>query len=365
MEKFWDNKKIRLLLIADTDTAEQFLHQFGPVIYTRIYYLVGADAKIATDLTGRAVAQGIKNLSTFDPTQETLFQWLKQEAAQSCEEALEHLQMKPQRPWAWSQLPDEVLCGLSRFRLDPLDDKILDNPSVHEIAQAALAELETTDRQLLTHRYCHLDTVENIAEEMNWGIEDIENQLYRSRHSFRRGFFQLIASTNSGFTESSDTGDIEVQETNLEKLLSTTTVYQTLDSDQIDAIREQLLEAAEETAQSLPIETPQPRTFMVGMILFIIACLISGTYWMMQNDGGDSPKSPVSKTNPPLLPASEKPTHSEIKHTTQGDMEEEELKRVFSLGQAGNVEALLEVLKSGQFASQQMIMPLPMPSNKF
>jgi len=186
MEKFWDNKKIRLLLKADTDTAEQFLQQFGPVIYTRIYYQVGADAKIATDLTGRAFAQGVKNLSSFNPAQETLFQWLKQQAAQSCEEALEHLQMKSQRPWAWSQLPDEVLCGLSRFRLDPLDDKILESPYVHEIAQAALTELEATDSQLLAHRYCHLDTVENIAEEMNCGIEDIQNQLYRSRHSFRR-----------------------------------------------------------------------------------------------------------------------------------------------------------------------------------
>ncbi|MHC5092320.1 MAG: hypothetical protein ACYSO2_00250 [Planctomycetota bacterium] len=352
MEKFWDNKKIRLLLAADTDTAEQFVQQFGPVIYTWIYYQVGADAKIATDLTGQAFAQGVKNLSNFDPTQETLFQWLKQQAAQSCEEGLGHLEIKPQRPWAWSQLPDEVLCGLSRFRLDPLDDKILDNPSVHEIAQAALAGLEATDRQLLAHRYCHLDTVENIAEEMNSGIEDIQNQLYRSRHSFRRGFFQLITSANSGFTESSDTGDIEVQEANLEKLLSTTTVYQPLDSNQINALRKQLLEAAEETAQSLPIETPQPRFIMAGVIIFIIACLISGTYWMLQNDGGDAPQSLVSKTDPPRLSASEKPSQSKIKQTTQNDMDEEELKRVFALGQAGNVEALLEVLKSGQFASQ-------------
>ncbi|MHC5123173.1 MAG: hypothetical protein ACYSOR_03110, partial [Planctomycetota bacterium] len=75
MEKFWDNKKIRLLLAADTDTAEQFVQQFGPVIYTWFYYQVGADAKIATDLTCQAFAQGVKNLSNFDPTQETLFQW--------------------------------------------------------------------------------------------------------------------------------------------------------------------------------------------------------------------------------------------------------------------------------------------------
>ena len=352
MEKLWNHKQIRLLLAADTDTAEQFLEQFGPVIYTWIYYQVGADAKIATDLTGRAFAQSVKNLSNFEPTRETLFQWLKQQAAQSRDEGLEHLQLKPQRPWAWSQLPDEVLCGLSRFRPDPLDEIILDNPYVHEIAQAALAELEMTDRQLLIHRYCHLNTVENIAEEMNCGIEDVQNQLYRSRHSFRRGFFQLIASANSGFTESSDTGDIEVQDTNLEKLLGTTTIHQALESDQMDTIREQLLQAVEETALSLPIENPQPRFFTAGMILIIIAALIAGAYWMMRNDSGDSSPRPVFNTNAPRQPAPEELAQSESKQTTQDDIDGEELRRVFALGQAGNVDALLEILKSGQFASQ-------------
>ena len=32
MEKLWNNTKIRLLLAADTDTAEQFLEQFGAIL---------------------------------------------------------------------------------------------------------------------------------------------------------------------------------------------------------------------------------------------------------------------------------------------------------------------------------------------
>jgi hypothetical protein len=260
--------------------------------------------------------------------------------------------MKPQRPWAWSQLPDEVLCGLSRFRSDPLNEKILDNAFVHEIVQAALSELETTDRELLIHRYCHLDTEEHIAEEMDCSIEDAQNRLYRSRHSFRRTFFQLIASANNGFSESSDTGDIELQDTNLEKLLSTTTIYQTLDNAQMGAIRRQLLQAVEETAQSLPEEAPRPELLTAGIVLVIIVALITGLYWMMRNDSPDAPTPPVSKTDTPRQPSQEEPAQSESKPTTQDDIDGEELKRVFALGQAGNIDALLEVLKSGQFPSQ-------------
>ncbi|MCD6174802.1 MAG: hypothetical protein J7K65_03420 [Planctomycetes bacterium] len=352
MEKLWDNKRIRFLLAADTDTVELFLEQFGPVIYTWMYYQVGADAKIAMDLTGQTFTQTVKNLSGFDPTEETLLQWLKRQATQSRDEGLEHRQMKPQRPWAWSQLSDEVLCGLSCFRSDPLDEKILSNPYIHEIAQATLAELETTDRQLLTHRYCHLDMAEDIAEEMDCDIEDIQDRLYRSRHSFRRSFFQLIASANPGFSESDATGEIETQDTNLEKLLSTTTVYQQLDEIQTDTLRTQLMQATGETAQSLPKETPHSGLLTAGVALAIILVLLAGIYWMMRNNDANAPGPTISETNTPRPPSSEEPVRAESRPATQDDMDGEELKRVFALGRAGNVDALLEILKSGRFSSQ-------------
>jgi len=352
MEIIWNHKRIRLLLAADTDTAEQFLEQFGPVIYTWMYYQVGADAEIALELTSRTFSQAIRNLSTFDPAHDTIFRWLKDQARQSRDEGLEHRQMKPQRPWAWSQLSDEVLCGLSRFRSDVLSEKILDNAFVHEIVQATLAELEETDRELLIHRYCHLDTAEHIAEEMSCGVEDIQDRIYRSRHSFRREFFQLIASANSGFSESDDTGEIEIQDTNLEKLLSTTTVCQQPDDNQMNLIRTQLMQAAEEAAQLLPKEVSHSRPLMVGIVSVIVISLIAGVYWMMQNDGADSPLPTVSDTNTPRQSSPEELAQSESRRPTQDDMDGEELKRVFALGQAGNVDALLEILKSGQFASQ-------------
>ena len=354
MEKLWDNKRIRLLLTADADTVELFLEQFGPVIYTWMYYQVGADAKIATDLPSRTLSQAVKDLSAFDPARETLFQWLKQKATQSRDEGLEHWQIKPQRPWAWSQLPDEVLYGLSRFRSDPLDEKILSNPLVHEIVQAALAELETTDRELLIHRYCHLDTAEHIAEEMDCAIEDVQNQLYRSRHSFRRVFLQLIASANLGFSESDATGEIEIQDTNLEKLLSTTTVYQQLDEIQIDALRSQLVQATEEAAQSLPKETSQPGVLTAGIVFAIIVILIAGVYWATRNNSNKTSPPAIPDTNTPRQPSQEEIVQPEAKPTTQDEIDGEELKRVFALGQAGNIDALLEILKSGQFASQRV-----------
>jgi len=351
MEKTWNNKKIRLLQTADADTIEQFLADYCPVIYTWMYYQVGADAKIALDLTGRALSQAVKNLSGFAPDRQTLFLWLKDQAVQSRDEGLEHWQIKPQRPWAWSQLPDEVLCGLSRFRSDRLDEEILANLYVHEIIQAAMAELDPRDRELLTRRFCLLDSEEHIAEEMDCSIEDIQNRLYRSRHSFRREFFHLITSANSGFAESSDAGDIEIQDANLEKLLSTTTINLPLDDAQMDMVREQLLQAAEEVASSLPKESHRPVIFAAGIVLVIIA-LLTGTWRIMQKGRPVVPSPPVSQKDTSLPPSQKTTEQTQAKPTTQDDIDGEELKLVFALGQAGDLEALLEILKSGQYTSQ-------------
>ncbi|MHC5162370.1 MAG: hypothetical protein ACYSO4_04540 [Planctomycetota bacterium] len=352
MEKTWNHKQIRLLLGGDGDAVEQFLAQFVPVIYTWSYYQVGADADIALDLTGDIFSQAIQKLPSFDPAQETLFEWLKKQAALSRDEVLQVRQMKPQRPWAWSQLPDEVLCGLSRFRSELLDENILSNVYVHEIVQAALVELNATDRQLLVHRFCNLDTIENIAEEMNFGIEDIQNRLYRSRHSFKREFFKLLAAANNGFAESGDTGDIELQDTNLEKLLSTTTIYQTLDNAQMDTIREQLMQAAGQAALSLPQETPHSKIIITVAAIFIFIAVIAGIYWQSRNDSADAPPTPASQTDNIEQASEQKDTTPKVRQRTQDDIDGKELKQVFALGQEGNIDALLEVLKSGRFASQ-------------
>ena len=153
METFWDNKRIRLLLTADTETTEEFISQFVPIIYTWIYFQLDADHQIAAQLTGQIFSQAIKEILNFDPARQTLYQWLKQQAIQTLDEGLQKLQIKPQRPRAWSQLSDEILCGLSRFRCERLDDIILTNTAVHEIVQAAITELDYRDRDLLTHRF--------------------------------------------------------------------------------------------------------------------------------------------------------------------------------------------------------------------
>ena len=259
--------------------------------------------------------------------------------------------MKPQRPWAWSQLPDDILYGLSRLRSESLQEKTIDNPFVHEIVQATLAELEQVDRKLLIHRYNHLDTPEHISEEISCPIEDVQSQLYRCRHSFRRVFFQIISNANSGFSESNATGEIDTLDVNLEKLLSSTISYQKLDGTKLDTLRKNVFEAIQETEYMHPKHSPQ-KHFHPVMIAAGILVLFAGLYIMTRESNTAPPAETTEETS--TVPETKTTTKSEpeTQKKEQGDLDQEELKMILTLGQNGNVDALLEILKSGQLANQ-------------
>lgn len=352
MEQYWNKKRIALLLYGDTDSLELFLSQYEPVLFTWMYYQVGADSGIAADLTARTLVLVLQQLKSFNPAgPSTMFQWLKELAKVSRDEGLTHWQLKPQRPWAWSQLPDPLLKTLSELRSEPLRDTAAANPFVQEIVQASLTELEQADRELMMHRYSHLDTPESIAQEMGLPIEKVNDQLYKCRHSFRRVFFQLISSVNPQFSESNTGTGIEVLDNNLEKLLRVTAMYQTPSEAQEQLIRERFFQ----TANQIAVASPGPKqyaylkfTIPAAVVLLILAVL----YWAWSDaNRPDEAASAVSESKGRQQAAVTKEDTAKPK-TTQTDVDQEELKMIFQLGQEGKLEALLEILRSGQFTSQ-------------
>jgi DNA-directed RNA polymerase specialized sigma24 family protein len=354
MEQYWNKKRIALLTFGDKASLDTFLNQFEPVLFTWMYYQVGADASIATDLTARTLSQAIGTIDQFNPNDMTLYQWMKEQAKIARDEGLLRWQLKPQRPWAWSQLPDPLLKTLSQLRSEPLREQHRANSFVQEIVQASLAEMEQKDRELMMHRYSHLDTPANIAEEMNLSVEEVNDLLYKCRHSFRRVFFQLISSVNPGFTESNTGTGIEVLDNNLEKLLRATSMNQSPAEAQEAVIRERFFETALQAAQA----RPPAKKYSASMIVRIAAAaivLIGLKIYLVQVN----PEVPVE---PPTKSAVSKTTGTEASNSKTGDtakskadqthINAEELKMIIELGQEGRLEALLEILKSGQFTSQ-------------
>jgi DNA-directed RNA polymerase specialized sigma24 family protein len=354
MEKYLNKKRVALLIYGDNSGLETFLNQFKSVLFTWMFYQVGADAAIAADLTARTFAQAIGNIDQFNPNDMTLFLWLKEQAKIARDEGLLHWQLKPQRPWAWSQLPDPLLKTLSQLRSEPLRETTAANSFVQEIVQASLAEMEQNDRELMMHRYSHLDTPANIAEEMNLSVEEVNDLLYKCRHSFRRVFFQLISSVNPGFTESNTGTGIEVLDNNLEKLLRATSMYQSPSEEQETMIRERFFEAALNNARS----RPPAKQYSASVIVSIAAAavVIIGLIIYLSRGRSESPvEAPIQAAAPKTTKTETTTSKAEdvVKNKTdQTDINAEELKMIFDLGQEGNLEALLEILKSGQFTSQ-------------
>ena len=347
MEHNWNKKRIAQLNNADPKAIEQWLDQYVDIIYTWLYFQVGADADIAADLTGRTFTGALRALDQFNPDQQKMLQWLREQAGDARDEGLLHWQMKPQRPWAWSQLPDNILCGLSLLRNEPLAEEVPNNPFVQEMVQAALAEMEQTNRLLMMHRYNHLDTPEHIANEIGISIEEINNRLYSCRHFFRKVLVQLIQSENPGFAEPPASGNLELLDTNLEKLLSSTDMVQHISDKHRAIIREKLLEAARDVTQTKNEETGKNPSAVVIIAGVGVLLLIGIIIWI-----NSSLSESVPEPTPEVLPISSTQVPEKVILEPKDTIDEEELKRVLLLGQTGDLRGLFEILKNGQFTSQ-------------
>lgn len=350
----WDKKRIIRLKQADEDVIEQWLDEFVSVIYTWMYYQAGADAEIAAELTADTFKRAVRELEHFNPDSESMAAWLREQAKQARDEGLAVRQIKPQRPWAWSHLPDDVLYGLSQFRNEPLSEAVTNNPFVREIVQAALVEMEAPNRELMKRRYNHLETAEQIADEIGANIQNINDRLYRCRHFFRRVFVQLLQSANPEFSESSSSGSLELLDMNLEKLLSSTNMVQAVRPKDKARIREIVLAAARETA---PLKNAgiNKKNFVIGIsagiavaVLLLLGIFVWFTVFATTQE--TEPPGPVTTPQaPPTTPAAPVINPEEAVET----IDEEELRRVIQLGQEGDLTGLLEVLKTGQYVSQR------------
>lgn len=355
METDWNKKRILQLIQPDPSAIEKFFEHFCPWIYTWLYYQAGADPQIAGELTEWTFRRAILNIASFDAAKQSLSYWLMEQAKLALNEGLAARQIQPQRPWAWSQLPSQILQALAALRSQAISDGAASYPFVQELVQAALAEMEAGDRELMIYRYHHLDMPEHIAEQFGIPIEEVNNRLYRCRHSFRRIFTQLLSAANLGFSESNAAGSIELLDSNLEKLLSSTPVYQTPSSVQRESILSSMHEAARQAAQNQPPQRLLSRSAAIGIgigVAFIIIVAAAGAILRSLHPKPPAGTPVSAASNPPAEIQPPKTEQPAVPIGELNDPDKEKLLQVFEFGQAGNLDALLEILKSGHFAGQ-------------
>ncbi len=350
MERYWTKKRIGQLLAADAEALDRWLDDFAPAIYTGLYFQTGANAELAAELTGKTFCAAIGNLPSFNPASEAMYHWIKDQAKETRDDVLTARQLKPQRPWAWSQLPDEVLCAIAHFRSEQLPEEVANNVSVQELTRAALVELSHADRELVKHRYNHLDTPEHIAEETGESIEQINDRLYRCRHFFRRVLVQLVQSENNGFAESAATGEMEQLDFNMEKLLSATAMYQPISNPHFTVIRDSVTQTAR-TAAATHKQNGQTRhpVLLAATVGIIVLVVLVGIFVMSHLAKEPTPTEP---TEPQTVKSTEDAAEQTSQRIDNSEIDQEELQKTLLAGGSGDIDTLVEILKTGQEISQ-------------
>lgn len=353
MERNWTKRKLTGLSQGDAETVRQWQSQYGRFLYTWLYYQLNKDESMAATVAAQTLSLALRELSSFNPEQTTMYLWLKELAARQLAAALAQEGIKTQRPWAWSELPSKALESLKRLRTEPLAPEAPGCAAVAEMVQATLAELPEQDRDLLVRRYTRLETVEQIASGLNLTGEQVNQQLYLARHAFRRGLFCLIQAANPDVAEPTVSGGLELFESNLESLLRSVPAAAAISSDNAEQIKRAVLQTASQVAQnpSMPaVSTSGGRAMKAAVVVAGVVLLALAALWFSR----DGKSVPPAEEGPGAVPppvAEVTPTPPPVEQQ-QAPIDAEELKRVMEIGQRGDVAGLLNVLKTGNFLAQ-------------
>ncbi len=353
MEPNWTKRKLSHLRRGEAETVRQWQALLGRYLYTWFYYRLNKDSAQAATLTAQTLAEALGRLSAFDPEQSTMYLWLKDIAADQLQSAAAQQGITPQRPWAWSQMPPEVLESLKRFRSEPLAAAVPGCEAVGELVQATLADLSEQDRDLLVRRYNRLDATEHIASELNLPVDKANQRLYLARHAFQRGLFFLLRTSNASFNEPPPSGSMEVYEGNLEMLLRAVNPAATIGADHAEQIKQAVLMAAKDAGHHQPAANGGPARSGRSKAVLAVAAVAAVAVMAVVIFVGRHSRSPLpQETDSPPPQAETTPPEPIPVEPREADIDAERLHQVLEMGIAGDIDGLLAVLQNGGYIEQ-------------
>lgn len=327
---------------GDIQAAAPWLRQTVGVVWTILFYRLNKDIETTQRLTEQVYRLVFERLAE-KPADQSAEDWVAGLAVETLQRATVEWGIRPQRPWAWSELPEQILDTLYHIGHRPLPLDVTQAAAVKEIAQAVFNELPSRDRRLLYARYMRLETVERLAAEGGISLEALHEQLYLARHHFRRALLALVQSVRGGFVEPFTTGAAEALETNLEMLLRAIEPSAPMPAEVMVRLEQAVIEMAqhlsEQTAAkaaAVPRSKPIWQRVLAIAGVALLAVVIGVWLWHAPQE---SVQLPSAKPN---LSVEVKPSATD----------QEQLEQVIQAGRRGDVRALIAALKGGAYMAQ-------------
>ena len=178
----------------DPQALERWFLDHADAVYTFVYYRVGRDREIATEVVQETFLDALRKLDEFDPSRGGMLTWLTWVARNRIRQSLRDRGRYRTTDDPWDKIDARLLDSYRALESTPLPDEVVERHETAELVQTALANLPDGYRQALREHYCDQRSLREMATTRNVSEGAVKSLLHRSRLAFKAAFRTIAES---------------------------------------------------------------------------------------------------------------------------------------------------------------------------
>jgi RNA polymerase sigma-70 factor (ECF subfamily) len=176
----------------DPDAVERWFLEYADPLYTFVFYRVGRDQELATEVVQETFLTALRNISNYEPGRGAMLPWLTYTARNRIRKVLRRRGRFREVGDRWEEIDRKLLEAYGELERAPLPDEVLERKETSELVQMALSNLPDNYRRALKQHYCEQRPLDEIASGSGMSESAVKSLLHRARLAFRTAF-QTIA----------------------------------------------------------------------------------------------------------------------------------------------------------------------------
>ncbi|UCC30039.1 MAG: sigma-70 family RNA polymerase sigma factor [Phycisphaerales bacterium] len=185
---------LHALRSREPHAIEPWFLEHADALYTFVFYRVGKDEELATDVVQDVFVTALDKIDRYDPTRGGMFAWLTYVARNCIRRALERRGRYAGYAAYWEEIDQKLLAACKELATAPLPEEVLTRRETTELVHVALSNLPENYQRALRQRYYEQWPLQAIARSEGVTEGAVKSLLYRARQAFKTAF-EMFADT--------------------------------------------------------------------------------------------------------------------------------------------------------------------------
>ncbi len=179
---------------GDPDALARLYAEHVDALYVFAFYRAGRDAGLAEDIVHDTLLDAIRHADLYEPARGGVQAFILMRARNVARTHLRAHRRSDELAAAWSRRETTLAQVFQALDDSPLGDELLARAETQELVHLAIAGLASNHREVLTRKYVHGDSLQDLGVRLGISEDAVKSLLARARRAFRDAFAAIIKS---------------------------------------------------------------------------------------------------------------------------------------------------------------------------